>query len=115
MKKLVFKKWYSKKNFGGDEIIFNVEKYNCILVGQTEKAIICEHCICTRNANSHKMFFPKSAVIVMEENDLEHYEEMNKIENKELALKEVNDYLLTINFGTKEDVKNMVADCRYGL
>ena len=61
------------------------------------------------------MFFPKSAVIVMEENDLEHYEEINKIENKELALKEVNDYLLTINFGTKEDVKNMIADCRYGL
>ena len=113
MKKLVFKKWYSKKNFGGDDVIMDVEGNNCMLVGQTEKAIICEHCSYTRNANAHKLFFPKSAVIVMEENDVEHFEEMNKIENKEIALQELNEYLTTTQFATNDNIKDMIADCRY--
>lgn len=115
MKKLVFKKWYQKKNWCRNEKMENIHSWDvesdtCVLVGATEKAIICEHFDCHKFGRN-KIFFPKSALIVMEENDEVHFEEMNKFENSEAALKEVNDYLATTNFASEDLVNDMAKMC----
>lgn len=96
---LVFKKWYQKSHWAFDDKFddihsLEVEGCNCELCSQTEKAIACNHIQwLVRGKSVSKIYFPKSALIVMEKGDENHFEEMNKVENKEVALKEVNDYL----------------------
>lgn len=115
MKKLVFKKWYQKRNFALNEKYeeitpADVQDKSTLIVGQTEKAVKCDFYGCTSSKKATRLFFPKSALIVMDEDDMEHWEEMNKVENKEIALKEVNDFLETYVFATKEQVESMIED-----
>ena len=105
MKQLYLKKWYQHNNcpIKGEKYedikALEIEDNTKCICGSTEKAVklVCAY------TNGYKKWFnivwiPKSALVVLEnENDNEHYEEMNKVENKELALNEVNEYLASTN------------------